>query len=145
MTNAFVHVELNTDNLGAAKTFYKKIFKWKLEDMKMGPGMTYTMFQPGKGTGGGMQAKPMPGAPTMWLPYVEVDSVKKTIGKAKKLGAQIMVESQDVPGYGSLGIFLDPTGAALGVWEPAKKPASGRKSAPKKAARAKSLRSSRKR
>ena len=31
---------------------------------------------------------------------------------------------QPIPGMGAFGIFVDPTGAALGVWEPApKKPA----------------------
>jgi predicted enzyme related to lactoylglutathione lyase len=139
MTNAFVHVELNTDDVAKAKQFYKKIFKWKLEDMKMGPGMTYTMVKPDKGTGGGMQAKPMPDAPTMWLPYVEVDNVKQTIGKAKKAGAQIIVDAMEVPGTGTMGIFLDPTGAVLGLWQPAPMQAAprGRKSAPKKAAKRK--------
>jgi predicted enzyme related to lactoylglutathione lyase len=135
---------LNTDNLGAAKSFYKKMFKWKLTDMKMGPGMTYTMVEPGQQPGGGMQEKPMPEAPTIWLAYVAVDNLSKSIGKARKLGAQIMVESQEVPGMGSFGIFLDPTGAPLGVWEAAKKTASKR-ATPKKNGRAKAARSPRSR
>jgi uncharacterized protein len=136
MTNAFVHVELNTDDVGKAKQFYKKMFKWKLEDMKMGPGMTYTMVRPDKGTGGGMMKKPMPEAPTMWLPYVEVDSVSTTIGKARKLGAQIMIDEQEIPGAGSFGIFLDPTGAPLGVWQ-SKAQAPARKTPAKKTAKRK--------
>jgi predicted enzyme related to lactoylglutathione lyase len=137
MSNGFVHVELNTDDVGKAKQFYKKIFNWKLEDVKMGPGMTYTMVKPADGTGGGMQAKPMPNAPTMWLPYVLVDSVSKTIGKAKKLGAQIILEEQEVPDMGKLGIFMDPTGAALGVWEASMKAPRGRRATAKKASKKK--------
>ena len=30
MGNPFVHVELNTTDLGAAKTFYQALFDWKL-------------------------------------------------------------------------------------------------------------------
>src|SRR5688500_8257243 len=116
MANSFVHIELNTDDVGKAKQFYSKVFDWKLDDMEMGEGMTYTMVQPGSGTGGGMMVKAMPEAPTMWLPYVAVDSVKNAITKAKKAGAKILVENQDV-GQGVLGIFVDPTGAACGVWE----------------------------
>ena len=120
MPNPFAHIELNTDDVAKAKKFYKRIFDWKLEDMKI-PGAGYTMIDAGKGPGGGMQKKPMPKAPTMWLPYVQVESVKKTIAKAQKAGAQIMVDYMEVDGMGALGVFVDPTGAALGVWEEAKK------------------------
>jgi hypothetical protein len=118
MPNPFVHIELNTDDVAKAKKFYKGLFKWKLG--AMGPG--YTGIDVGKGgTGGGMQKKPMAAAPTMWLPYVEVDDVKKTVAKAKKLGAMIHVDYMEVGGMGALGVFTDPTGASIGVWEQAKK------------------------
>jgi predicted enzyme related to lactoylglutathione lyase len=113
MGNPFIHIELNTDNLKGSKKFYTKLFKWKLAEMP-GP---YTMIDTGsKEGGGGMQTKPMPEAPTAWLPYVEVKDVKKTLAQAKKLGAKIALEYQPIPGMGSIGIFIDPAGAALGVW-----------------------------
>lgn len=119
MANPFVHIELNTDDVKRAKTFYTKLFKWKLAAM---PG-NYVMVNTGsKATGGGMQKKPMPDAPTSWLPYVEVKDVNATIAQAKKLGAEIVLEYQDIGDMGAIGIFVDPTGAALGVWaKPAKK------------------------
>lgn len=117
MKNVFAHIELNTTDLKKAKAFYKRIFKWKLTDMKMGPGMVYTMVDTGsKDVGGGMQRKQMADAPTSWLPYVEVKDVNETIKKAKKAGAQIVVPYMPIPGMGSFGIFVDPAGAALGVW-----------------------------
>lgn len=126
--NKFVHVELNTGDTKAAKAFYKGLFDWKFEEMP-GP-MPYTMLDTGaKDAAGGITQKPMAEAPTQWLAYVEVASVKKTIAKAKAKGAQIVVEYMPIPGMGALGIFIDPTGASLGVWEtepkkkPAKKPA----------------------
>ena len=132
MPNPFVHVELATGDIPATKKFYRKIFDWKLQDTKMGPGMTYTMLDVGKGVGGGMMKKSMPEAPAQWLSYVEVEDVAKTIAKARKLGASIVVESQDVMGMGTLGIFVDPTGAMLGIWQPAKK-APARKAPAQKA------------
>jgi predicted enzyme related to lactoylglutathione lyase len=131
MPNPFVHIELNTDDVGAAKKFYKGLFKWKIAAMAPG----YLGIDVGKGTGGGMQKKPMPEAPTSWLPYVEVDDVKKTIAKAKKLGAKIMVEYMAIGDMGAIGVFVDPSGAGLGVWELAKKPA--KKTAKKAAKKAK--------
>lgn len=116
MGNPFAHIELNTSDTKAAKAFYKKLFDWKLTDMNMGRDMVYTMLDVGKGVGGGMQKQMMPGAPSQWLSYVEVDDVDKSIAKAQKLGAKILVPHMDIGENGSLGVFLDPTGATLGVW-----------------------------
>lgn len=116
MANAFVHVELNTTDLGRAKTFYGSLFDWKLEDMPM-PDGTYTMIDVGEGTGGGMLKHPMPGAPSMWLPYVLVADVQAATEKAKSLGATVVKDATEVAGMGSFTIILDPTGAALGLWQ----------------------------
>jgi predicted enzyme related to lactoylglutathione lyase len=119
MANPFVHVELMANDAGKAKTFYGKLFDWKLEDVPMGEG-TYTMVKVGEGTGGGLMKNPMPNAPSAWLAYVQVDDLKKAVEKAKSLGATIMKDKTDVMGMGSFAIFKDPTGAMLGLWEPKK-------------------------
>ena len=121
MANPFVHVELSTTDLKKARDFYGKLFDWKLEDMPMGGGESYTMIGVGEGTGGGMMKHPMPGAPSMWLAYVLVNDVASSVKKAKSLGATIIKDVSDVPGYGQFAIFQDPTGAMLALWKPAKK------------------------
>jgi uncharacterized protein len=122
MANPFAHIELTTGDLGTAKKFYKKLFDWKLTDTPMGAdGGVYAMIDAGKGPGGGMQTKPMAEAPVTWLPYVEVDDVKKTIAKAEKGGAKIVVPLMDIGKNGIIGVFVDPTGAMLGVWSKAAK------------------------
>src|SRR5580698_7936579 len=113
MSNAFVHVELNTTDVNRAKAFYGKLFEWTLEDIPMGPG-AYTLIKVGKGTGGGMMQHPVPGAPSAWLAYVEVDDINTATEKAKSLGATIMQGVTEVMGMGWLSILVDPTGAALG-------------------------------
>lgn len=118
MSNPFVHVELNTTDLSKAKDFYGKLFDWKLEDMDMGPGGTYTMIKVGEGTGGGMLKHPMPGAPSMWLAYVQVDDLPAATKKAKSLGARVDKDITEVPGVGSFSIITDPTGAVLALWKP---------------------------
>ena len=119
MGNPFVHVELNTTDTERAKTFYGKLFDWKLEDVPIGP-MTYTMINVGGGTGGGIMKQPIPGAPSAWLPYVDVDDIKEATQRAKSLGATIMKDVTEVMGMGWLSIFVDPTGAMLGLWQPKK-------------------------
>ena len=117
MANPFVHVELNSTDVNKAKTFYGKLFDWKLEDAPM-PGGTYTMIGVGEGTGGGMMKQMIPGAPSSWLAYVGVDDIETATKKAKSLGATVMKDVTEVPGFGWLSIIVDPTGAMLGLWKP---------------------------
>jgi predicted enzyme related to lactoylglutathione lyase len=148
MPNPFAHAELSTGDLKAAKKFYQAVFAWTLRDL---PAMKYTMIDVGKGVGGGMQKKPMKGMPTAWMPYVEVADVKKTLATAKKAGAQITLGYTSIGEMGAIGVFVDPTGASLGVWEmgkaaagpaaksakPAAKSAKAAKKASKKAGKKK--------
>ena len=130
MGNPFGHIELTTSDHPAAKKFYAELFDWSYQDMPMEHGV-YTLIGVGAGTGGGMQAKPMPDAPAMWLPYVNVKSVQATLDQAVSLGARVLLPFTDIGENGSIGIFADPQGVALGVWAP---PASAAQPAAKKAA-----------
>jgi predicted enzyme related to lactoylglutathione lyase len=132
MGNPFVHLDLACDDPAAAKKFYAKIFAWKFKDF---PQMKWTGIDVGKGVGGGLGAKQMPDQPSAWTAYVEVDDVKSTIAKAQSAGAAIVVPYMDIPGMGAFGVFIDPQGAALGVWQTAKKPAAAKKAGKKKAAK----------
>ena len=116
MANPFVHVELNTNDVGKAKGFYSKLFDWKMEDMKMDWG-TYTIISVGEGTGGGLMQNPIPNAPSFWLSYVLVDDIEAATKKAKSLGATVCKEVTEVPDMGWLSIISDPTGAMLGLWK----------------------------
>jgi len=118
MANPFCHVELASTDVTKAKTFYTSLFDWKTNDMDMGGGMVYTTFRPTSDSpGGGMMQHPIPGAPASWLPYVLVDDINAANAKAKSLGATIMKDTQEVPNMGWFSIIIDPTGAALGLWQ----------------------------
>jgi predicted enzyme related to lactoylglutathione lyase len=120
MPNPFVHVELATADLGTAREFYQNLFDWKLEDMPMADGDTYTLVEVGEngyGVGGGMMKAPMPGMPSNWMAYVSVDDLKMATEKAKSLGATVIRDITPVPGMGSFSIISDPTGAVLGLWK----------------------------
>lgn len=114
MANPFVHVELATNDLPQAKQFYQGLFDWKFRDM---PEFDYTIIEVGDGTGGGMMKNPVPGTGSHWLAYVLVDDVKASTAKAKSLGANIVKDITEVPGIGWFSVFIDPTGAALAMWQ----------------------------
>jgi len=119
--NPFVHVELGTTDVPKAKAFYSKLFDWKLTEDVPTPSGPYTMIDAGDGTGGGIMQQMAPGAPSAWLAYVLVDDIEESTKKAKSLGATILKDVLEVPGMGRLSIIKDPTGACLGMWQPAER------------------------
>ncbi len=116
MANAFVHTELNTQDVSKAKVFYSGLFDWKLEDMPVG--MDYTLIKVGENSVGGIMKHPMPGAASFWLPYVGVDDVKASTAKATSLGASLIRDVTEIPNVGWFSIFTDPTGAVLALFQP---------------------------
>ena len=118
MANPFVHVELHTGDVGKAKAFYSKLFGWKLKDMPMPGGDNYTMIEVGEGTGGGMMKAQPPGSPPRWQAYVGVDDVAASTRKAKELGATVMTDKTEVSDAGFMSVIVDPTGAAIALWQP---------------------------
>ncbi|MBW2462204.1 MAG: VOC family protein, partial [Deltaproteobacteria bacterium] len=87
----FEHMELNTSDPKAAKKFYKGVFGWKLEDMKMPQGV-YTMIRDAAGKAiGGILKHPIAGAPSSWLGYVSVASVKRFLKKIEGRGGNVLM------------------------------------------------------
>jgi predicted enzyme related to lactoylglutathione lyase len=116
MANPFVHIELMSTDTDKSKAFFGKLFNWELEDMPM-PAGAYTMIKVGSGTGGGIMHNPIPGAPSSWVPYVDVEDLRAATAKAQSLGGKLMKEITEIPNMGSFSIITDPTGAMLGLWE----------------------------
>jgi predicted enzyme related to lactoylglutathione lyase len=112
-----VHIELHTGDLAKAKAFYSTLFDWKLQDLLMPDGGSYTMINVGEGTGGGMMSTPASDVPPHWLAYVGVDDVVAATEKARSLGASICQDVMEVDGYGWLSILTDPTGATFALWQ----------------------------
>ena len=60
---------------------------------------------------------PVSDAPSQWLAYIHVDDVTASTKKAKGLGAKVVQDVTEVPNYGWFSVILDPTGAAVGLWQ----------------------------
>src|SRR5205809_3102147 len=118
MANPFVHVELHTGDVAKAKQFYSKLFGWKLEDMPMPGGGTYTMIEVGEGTGGGMMSAQPPGSPPRCQAYVGVDDVAASTRKAKELGASVMIDKTEICDAEFMSVIVDPTGTAIALCQP---------------------------
>jgi hypothetical protein len=58
------------------------------------------------------------GHPAVWTTYVSVVDAEATIARVKVAGGTVFVEPMQVLDAGHMAVFADPTGAALGLWQP---------------------------
>jgi hypothetical protein len=119
MSNPFVHLELNTPDFAKAKAFYGAMFGWEFQDNDMGEAGVYSTFKPSSGPGGGMFS--MPGGPHGWRAYVGVDDIKAATEKARSLGANVTLDSHEIPYVGWMSILNDPTGCEIALFQPSQK------------------------
>jgi predicted enzyme related to lactoylglutathione lyase len=114
----FIWNELHTTDTTSALSFYEKVVGFSHRSVDMGPGGTYHILSRGGVDRGGVTHWLPPGAKPHWLPYVSVDDPDATIERARKLGANIPMTPEDIPGVGRFGVLVDPTGAVLAVMKP---------------------------
>jgi predicted enzyme related to lactoylglutathione lyase len=121
---SFCWIELHTTDQPAAKSFYNAIFGWEADDMPMGPGDFYTMFQlQGRTAAAGCTLRPEErsmGAPPHWMIYITVDNTDAAAAKAQQLGGTVLAPAFDVMDAGRMAVVQDPTGAVFCVWQPNK-------------------------
>lgn len=111
----FCWTDLSTTDGGGAKAFYGGLFGWEFRDDEIPGGVYTTCFVDGEVVAAIVQQE----VPTArWNNYVAVTSADETMAKAGELGAKVIEAPFDIPGAGRLGVFSDPGGAMLCVWEP---------------------------
>jgi hypothetical protein len=110
-------VDIGTPDLPAAKAFYGGLFGWEIPE---GPPETggYSLAEIGGKPVAGIGPKMDPNAPTAWMTYVNVDDADEVVAKVTASGGQVLVAPMDVMDVGRLGIFADPVGAVIGIWQP---------------------------
>ena len=114
MHRAFVHLELNTDDIQHARAFYEAVLGWSFDEVPMGEA-TYTQINTPVPPGAGIQPKTADELPSHWMPYVAVEDIAATIAKARDAGAEILAEPNDVEGASPAAVIKDPSGAIFGI------------------------------
>jgi uncharacterized protein len=113
-------VDLGSPDLEASKAFYREVFGWRAEASPDPEYGGYSVFtQDGKAVAG-VGPLMMQGQPTVWSTYVIVDDAEATAAKVAPAGGSVMVTPMAVGDQGHMAVFIDPTGAAIGVWQPGK-------------------------
>jgi predicted enzyme related to lactoylglutathione lyase len=111
-------VDLGSPDVDASVSFYGSLFGWTASEPGPPEAGGYRFFlQDGKMVGG-IGPLMMQGQPPAWLNYVTVADADETAGKARDAGGTVFVEPMDVMDVGRFSVLADPTGAALGLWQP---------------------------
>lgn len=121
--------DLGTTSAAGAKKFYKGLLGWKLTDFPSPAGGKYTIATVnGKEVCGfypmSAEQKKMKAPPT-WVPYVNVRNIAATLKKAKAAGGKVVVPAETMGDMGKMAVLLDPTGAAIALWQADKNPGAG--------------------
>jgi uncharacterized protein len=116
---SFCWNECGTRGVDKAETFYKKLFGWdikasKSDSMKYGEiyleGNEYPI--------GGIYelTKEMKDVPPHWMCYFNIESCKKSTDLAKKMGAEAIMDTKQIPDMGHISVIRDPQGAVFGLF-----------------------------
>jgi len=109
--------ELVTNDVDAARNFYREMHGWKEDEMSMGEGGTYYVQKAGDTGLGGIMQVPMEGIPTTWCSYFLVPKVDEWNTRGLDLGGAQLQPPTDIPDVGRFSVLSDPTGAVFALWE----------------------------
>ena len=104
--NPVVHLELHTDDLPRARTFYEDLLGWRAEQTR-----GYWSF----GTGCGLVESDAP--VSAWLPYVAVPDLAGTTARGQALGARVLLDRREGP-HGWRSVLSTPEGGDIALWQP---------------------------
>ena len=112
-------IDLMSADAQQAAKFYTALFGWTAEvsdDPQYGG---YTIMSKGDATVAGLGQAPE-GAPfaNVWTTYLQTDDVDKTSTAATEAGGQVMMPAMKVGDQGAMAVLADPSGAAVGLWQP---------------------------
>jgi predicted enzyme related to lactoylglutathione lyase len=113
----FSWVDLQTDDLDAAKRFYGELLGWSYNDIPIGDDSVYSMAQVHGHNVAGLGERQDESIPPHWNCFVTVEDADASAARAAELGATILAPPFDVFDAGRMSAFADPQGAVLSVWE----------------------------
>ena len=117
-TGAPCWVDVMTSDVDRARAFYCELFGWEADEPNAEFGGYFNFSKDGVMVAGGMAAMPDAGPPNVWSVYLSTDDATKACEVATANGATIVAPPMDVADLGTMAVLIDPTGAAIGMWQP---------------------------
>ena len=112
-------VDLATPDIEAAATFYGELFGWEVPELPNSAEMGgYRRAKKNGKDVAGVMPLMQEGQPPAWGTHVSVTDAEATMAAVREAGGQVVVEPMEVADYGKMSVFIDPTGAVCGAWQP---------------------------
>jgi predicted enzyme related to lactoylglutathione lyase len=110
-------VDIASTDIGQTTAFYGSLLGWECEDAGEEAGHYHVARLGGKQVAG-IGPQMMEGQPCVWTTYVSVEDTDKSVEIATGAGATVLAPPMDVMTLGRMAVLLDPTGAAVSLWQP---------------------------
>ena len=118
-TGAPCWADIMVSDLDRSQDFYARVLGWRFTPSDPQYGGYCNALVDGEPVAGMSPALPgMEDDPHAWAVYLASDDIRATGRAALAAGARQLFEPTPVGGFGAMGVWIDPTGAAFGVWQP---------------------------
>ena len=108
--------DLTSSDPDRAREFYAGLLGWDTVDRESG---RYLHFRrDGEAVAGMMQNSPETAFPDAWTVYLASDDAGATADSAAAAGGQVMLDPAPAVDQGTMAVLGDPTGGAIGIWQP---------------------------
>jgi predicted enzyme related to lactoylglutathione lyase len=92
------------------------VFEWEFAEGDMESLQICSTFQQDGAADCGYCSTPE--AHATWSAYIGVDDIKAATKQARSLGAEISVDSREIPHFGWMTVLKDPTGCLISMFQP---------------------------
>jgi len=110
--------DLWTSDVEGSRSFYSALFGWEAHEPNPEFGGYFMFTQEGAPVAGAMGAMGDMKADDTWKVYLNTDDINVVVERGERRGVQFMGPPMAVADLGTQTVFNDPTGAALGAWQP---------------------------
>lgn len=111
-------IDLASSDVEKSKAFYSALFGWTLQDAGPEYGGYINAHMDGKAVAGMIANNPEWNAPDGWTTYFATDDIDATLQRVADNGGGNCMQAMEVPQLGYMGLFGDPSGAVVGLWQP---------------------------
>jgi uncharacterized protein len=126
--------DLMSADAEGSRQFYSKLFGWTADVIPDPEAGGYGFFNLDGKMVGGIGPVQSADQPTAWTSYIHVSDAAGTVAKSRQAGGNVFVEPMEVMGQGTMALVADPSGAVIGLWQPAEHQGVQVKDAPGSAA-----------
>jgi uncharacterized protein len=109
-------ISLFTPDVDTAISFYGDLFGWSAGEPSEEFGGYRMFLRDGQPIAGLMPNDTE--EPSTWAIYLHTPDVRATLEKATARGAKVVADVMPIADLGTMAELVDPTGAAIGAWQP---------------------------